>query len=241
MGKGPRIFDAHVHVDNGLGAYDLETVRKNVIFNDVASYRDLHEQYRSASNTLALVLDLRAESEFVRREAEAGRIAALKVHSRLQKITEDDWETVVARLKIMPSHLPVIVDAFYYGSDLSCQPSLAGLVKLLSAFPDRRFVIAHSGGYRILEYFFHLREFSNCSYELALSLQYFDDSSVMQDLTKLIRFTDKSRILFGSDFPFASPRRQYETLREIGTALALSPADMDRILFSNAAEMFGTV
>ena len=33
------VFDAHVHVDKGLDGYDLEVSGKNLIFNDVDSYR----------------------------------------------------------------------------------------------------------------------------------------------------------------------------------------------------------
>ncbi|HTU68862.1 MAG TPA: amidohydrolase family protein [Candidatus Baltobacteraceae bacterium] len=236
----PRIFDAHVHVHQGLAAYDLEVTGKNIIFNDVASYREHHARYRSEGTTVSLVLDLGREADFVRSEAEAGGLAALKIHSRLQKITATGWDAVITRLRPMPPNLPVIVDAFYYGSNLDCQPSLNGIISLLSTFPERRFVVAHSGGHRILEYFFHLREFRNCWYELALSLQYLEDSSALLDLKKLIKFTDKSRILFGSDFPFASPRRQYKILLEIGKALALTSEDMDRILYANAAELLGT-
>jgi hypothetical protein len=234
-----RIFDSHVHVEKGLAGYDLQVARKNVIFNTLQSYRSFGEAARSSSDAITLVLDIGPEFEFVRREAQSGRISALKIHSRIQKLVDSDWETVERRLEMLPADLPVVVDAFYHGRELQFQPSLPNIIRLLSNFEKRRFVIAHSGGYRMLEYFFHLREFGNCFYELALTLQYFEDSSLLQDLRKLIRFTDKERILFGSDFPFASPKRQCTTLLEICAALEMPREDVDKILYANAAGLFG--
>ena len=235
---GRRIFDAHVHVEQGLDNYDLAIHGKNVIFNYVQSYRALHEAYRRDSDSVTLIVDLGDDFEFVRGEIEAGRIHALKVHSRVSQIAEKDWNEVAQRLERVPEHVPVIVDAFYYGKELDYQPSLPGIINLLSRFPSRKFVVAHSGGYRIIEYFYHLREFKNCFYELALTIQFLEDSSLIADLKKLIKFTDKSRVLYGSDYPFASPALQCAKFLEICTELGLKDDDIDRMLFANAAELF---
>ncbi len=234
-----RVFDAHVHVDRGLDGYDLSVEGKNLIFNDVESYRASGARYKTAADCVSLILDFGAEESFVRGEVAAGRVAAVKIHSRIQKIGPMEWPRVARALAVIPPEIPAIVDGFYFGCDLAHQPSLAAVIDLLAAFPQRRFIVAHSGGYRILEYFFHLREFTNVYYELALSLQYLEDSSAFADLRKLIRHTDKAKILFGSDYPFGSPARQRAILGEICTDLGISSDDSDRILYRNAAELFG--
>lgn len=234
----PRIFDAHVHIERGLDGYDLDVAGKNVIFNRVEEYRCDGRGNLGPRDSATLILDIGEERAFVREEADAGRISAVKIHSRIQKIGHAKWPQISAALSLLPPHLAVVVDAFYFGADLEHQPSLPALVSLLQEFPERRFVVAHSGGYRMLEYFFHLREFTNVYYELALSLQYLQDSSVFPDLKKLVRYTDKSRILFGSDYPYGSPAGQLAVLVEVLAALDVSHEDRDRILYRNAASLF---
>jgi predicted TIM-barrel fold metal-dependent hydrolase len=232
------VFDAHVHIERGLDAYDLDVAGKNIIFNDVASYRSSRDRCLGAGDTASLILDFGADAEYVRDEVASGRVAAVKIHSRIQGIGAAEWPKVADALTRIPARVPTIVDGFYFGRDLEHQPSLSALVDLLTAFPERSFVVAHSGGYKILEYFFHLREFSNVYYELALSLQYLEDSSAFTDLRKLIRHTDKSKIIFGSDYPYGSPARQCLTLREVCSELEIPEADVDRMLYRNAAALF---
>jgi len=235
---GRPLFDAHVHVERGLDGYGLATAGKNVIFNEVASYRAHAGARRAAGDRVTLVLDLGADREFVAGEARAGRVDALKVHSRIQRLAERDWEAVYARIGELPAELPIVVDAFYFGKELAFQPRLPAIAELLARFPERRVVVAHSGGYRVLEYFFHLREFENCYYELALSLQYLEDSSAMLDLKKLVRFTDRSRIVWGSDYPFGSPVRQLEIFLELCRGLRVGEDELHRMLFANANALF---
>jgi len=232
------VFDAHVHVDKGLDGYDLEVSGKNLIFNDVDSYRRSCERYRTASDAVSLILDLGPDRDFVLGEARAGRIDAVKIHSRIQRIGASEWPTVARVLAEVPPDIPAIVDGFYFGGDMEHQPSLAALIDLLAAFPQRRFVVAHSGGYRILEYFFHLRPFANVYYELALSLQYLEDSSASADVRKLVRHTDTAKILFGSDYPFGSPARQRDILAGVCAEVGLSDGEAERLFYRNAAELF---
>lgn len=233
---GIKIFDAHVHVDNGLSNYDLTVDGMNLIFNHVDAFQTFREG--SASQSRSLILDIGDDFGYVCNEARTGNIAALKIHSRLQHITKTDWPAIETHLAQMPARLPIIIDAFYYGKDLDAQPSLRHIIHIAERFPDRHFVIAHSGGYHILEYFFHLREFTNISYDLSFSLQYLLDSSKWIDLRKLIKHTNKARILFGSDFPFASPKLQYQSLLAIADDLQLSHADRAAIFFENAYRLF---
>jgi len=233
------VFDAHVHLGGEGLRYDLDLVGRNVIFNDVPSYSTYSARaQRSENEAVTLILALGDDAQIVRQAAHEGRIDALKIHSRAQRLDAQGWETARCALAGMPAALPVVVDAFYFGKDLQFQPSLPAIAGLLEQFPDRTFVIAHCGGYRVLEYFFHLREFSNCWYDLSFSLQYLADTSCRDDLKKLIRYTDKAKIVFGSDYPYASPSGQYETLKNIAAELELSAAEFAAICAGNALKLF---
>lgn len=238
--SSPRpIFDAHTHVaTNAADRYDLAASGRNVIFNDVDEYRSTRDSAVGRGDCASLIVPLDPEDRsFALSEAERGRIAAVKIHTRIQKVDEALWPSMLQALAQYPA-LPVIVDAFYYGAELRFQPSLPAVIQLAQSFPQRAVVIAHCGGYKLLEYFFHLRDLQNVWYDLSFALQYFADSSLRTDLKKLIRFTDKSRLLYGSDFPYASPSLQCAEFESLADELKLDDADRAAILAENAMRLF---
>lgn len=139
----------------------------------------------------------------------------------------------------MDENIPIIYDAFYYGDEIQFQPNLKELVNLVKAFPNRRFIIAHAGGYEILKYYFHLRTLTNVGYDLSLSLQYLEDSSCRQDLKKLIKFTSKEKLFFGTDYPFASPSNQVQILNQIFYELGLTDKEKEGIFNNNWKKFVG--
>ena len=233
-----RIFDAHFHFSEDN--YDLDVLGRNVIFNSVIEYKEKSALgwQPTKSESVTLLFDFINHEHFIQSEINLGKIAAVKIHSRIQKIAEQDYKSIVTNLEKISSNIPIVVDCFYHGTQLEFQPSLKGIILLLESFPDRKFVLAHSGGIKLLEYFFHLRKLSNLYYELSATLQYLHDSSLFTDLKKLISFTDKKRILFGSDFPFTSPSKQLGILQNLFKELALKEDETDLILYLNAVNLF---
>jgi len=234
-----KIFDCHIHIENGLQAYDLdEVVKRNVIFNIVESYNK-NAASVPKGDTISLIFDYKHNLSTVMNEIKGGKVNALKIHSRQQKIKHSDYPEITTLLAKTPDSLPVIVDAFYYGDEMEYMPSLEYIVHWAKVFPKRKIIVAHSGGYELLKYFFHLRSFTNVYYDLSFSLQYLADSSVYADMVKLVKFTDKQRIMFGSDYHWASPKLQLEVLQGIFHKLALSDTEKEMILYSNAESVFG--
>lgn len=233
----PSIIDGLVHLEKGLDNYDLEVTARNIVFNFVEQYKRQVKQV-PAGDSVTLVFDYKNNLDFVLKEAQAKKIKALKIHSRDQKIRRDDYPELIQKLSLAPAELPVIVDAFSYGPELEFQPSLEGIIQIAKALPKRKVVIAHSGGYEVLKYFFHLRPLDNIFYDLSFSLQYLEDTSVFSDLKKLIRFTDKTKILFGSDFPYASPQKQASLLEKTGSEMGLTKEEKAAVFFNNARSLY---
>ncbi|HVO33757.1 MAG TPA: amidohydrolase family protein [Elusimicrobiota bacterium] len=238
MKETSRIFDAHLHIESGLQDYDLRIDGANIIFNSLESYRRLRKQWTRPMNAMTLLFDFRDGWEFVRTETASGRVQALKIHSRIQGIRAPQYKLIGNKIERLPSNLPIVVDAFYYGADMETQPNLAEIARLARRFTGRPWVMAHAGGHRTLDYFLHLRELPNIYYDLSLSLQYLEDTSALMDLKKLVRFTDKNRILFGSDFPGASPRRQRAILMKILAECEVTPSDAQNIFYNNARRLY---
>jgi predicted TIM-barrel fold metal-dependent hydrolase len=233
-----KIFDCHTHIENGLSSYDLDNVdRRNIIFNSLDSYTANRPEV-NASDTVSLIFDYANNLSRVMKEINEKKINALKIHSRIQKLSDIDYPLLTEYLKQAPDNIPVIVDAFYYGEDIEHLPSLPYIIKWAKLFPERKFIVAHCGGYEIIKYLFHLRTLPNIYYDLSFSLQYLSDSSLFVDMIKLIKFTDKKKIMFGSDYHWASPKLQYNVLTNIFEKLSLPEKEREMILYYNAEEIF---
>jgi len=233
-----KIFDCHTHIENGLSSYDLDSVdRRNIIFNSLDSYTANRPEV-SASDTVSLIFDYTNNLSHVMKELNEKKLNALKIHSRIQKLSEADYPSLTEHLKQVPDDIPIIVDAFYYGDDIEHLPSLPYIIKWAKLFPERKFIVAHCGGYEILKYLFHLRTLPNIYYDLSFSLQYLADSSLYIDMIKLIKYTDKSKIMYGSDYHWASPKMQYEVLTGIFDKLNLPQKEREMILYYNAEKVF---
>jgi len=225
------MFDCHIHVETGLEKYDAELTSGNIIFNSIESYEQHASLYPNFKHSL--IFDINKDLSCFKNLIENNKIVCLKIHSRIQHIAEKDYPLLTEKLKELGSNIPIIYDAFYYGEDIEFQPNLVELIKLIKTFPNRKFIIAHAGGYEILKYYFHLRTFPNVGYDLSLSLQYLEDSSCRQDLIKLIKFTPKERLFLGTDYPFASPSNQVNVLNKIIQELNLTEEEKEGIFTSN--------
>ena len=225
------IFDCHLHVDKGLDNYNIPMENGNIIFNNVDHYKQESDNYLNYYKSL--IFDYKNNFDFIIEEASKQKIVAYKIHSRIQKITNEDYSILLEMLKKLPNNIPLIYDAFYFGSDLKCQPSLEGLIYLATNLPHKKFIVAHAGGYKIIEFFLHLKELKNIAYDLSLSLQYLSDSSCQFDLVKLIKYTQSERIFFGTDFPIGDPMLQYDQLIQILSNLNMNSKKIEEIFTTN--------
>ena len=156
-----KIFDCHLHIEKGLHTYDLKVDGWNIIFNYIESYIKFNDQFRDSHATITLILDFKENLKFIQKEIFSSRINALKVHSRIQELNKAGHIELIRVLKDIPNDITIIYDAFYFGKEFQCQPNLGMLILMVQELPDRKFIVAHAGGYEILKYFFHLREFQN--------------------------------------------------------------------------------
>jgi len=235
-----KIFDAHFHLDKGLDGYNINPLRRNCIFNFVAQYLE-QKHLVPKIDTTTLIFDYKNNWNLVKNEIESKKIQGIKIHSRLLGIKDADYqELFIAFSEISSFRLPVIMDAFYFGHDLEVQPNLVRITEMIKLFPDTTFIIAHSGGIKVLEYFLHLKNLPNVVFELSLSLAYLKHASVFQDFKVLLKFGDRKRIIWGTDFPYINPQNQLDAYLEIAGELKINDAENEDILFGNADHLFGT-
>jgi predicted TIM-barrel fold metal-dependent hydrolase len=106
--------------------------------------------------------------------------------------------------------------------------SATELCQLATAFPELRMIAAHQGAG--LSFFFQMPEV-----RLALRNVYFDTAATSllydeQSVTRLVALVGKDRVLFGSDYPLLSPRRQIQRIT------ALLPGDVAQAVCGGNAD-----
>lgn len=232
-----KIFDSHCHIETGLEKYNIDTESKNIIFNSIESYRRFADKV-AAPDVISIVFDYRSNYEAVKEIVAAGKVKALKIHSKIQKISEKDYPVLMAKLAELNTRLPIIIDAIYYGDELEFQPSLQYIIAIAKQFKDNPIIVAHSGGYDVLKYFYHLKTLPNIYFDLSLSLSYMRHTSIFADFKNLIRFGDSSKILFGTDYPTIDPKTHLDVFMEVSKELNLSEEAIHQILFSNSKALF---
>lgn len=246
------IFDCHVHIENnypkcidivGLENYLVNVYKKNLIVNFLELYDKYKNFVKVTNNTLTCIFDFKKNkrvSEFVDR-VNNHEISAAKIHSKIQCIEKRDYKVISKQLKKIPTNIPVVVDAWYDWPDISVLPDLQGIIRLAEEAPDRKFVIAHAGGYKILEYFYHTRKIDNIYYDMSLTLGYMKGTSVWKDVKHFIKYIPCTRIMYGSDYPYSPPGKQLKRLNKIMNNYQFSEAQRMSILYGTASNVLTPV
>jgi predicted TIM-barrel fold metal-dependent hydrolase len=107
----------------------------------------------------------------------------------------------------------------------------AELCRLAEAHPRTKMIAAHLGGG--LSFYLQMPEvraaLANVYFDTAAASLLYDDGSV----ARLVGLAGAGRVMFGSDYPLLSPRRQVERL-----LASLSPDDLEAVLGATAETLF---
>ena len=104
------------------------------------------------------------------------------------------------------------------------------LCEVVGRNPDVPFVLAHGGGPDLLSLATAVRSAPNALLDISYTLTRFQGSSVHLDLAHLLT-NFENRLVFGSDFPEAEPRRARELLE--GLAANAQPDALAKVLGEN--------
>lgn len=160
----------------------------------------------------------------------------LKLHPNAQRLdlTSPAVDAVLAKAAAL--HLPVLLD--YSGAFGAAD--IGPYVMLAAKHPDAKLILAHMGGTR-----FHdalllaaLRQYAwyrnNIWVDLSATAHLYARSPYREQLVWVIRQIGVDRVLFGSDFPFATTTAE---ARGDVEALGLTADEERRIFYDNAAEL----
>jgi len=124
----------------------------------------------------------------------------IKIHPRLSNITVESFDALRIKLSMFPKRL-VVIDCFYYGGKLETHINLELAVYLAKELPKLKFLLAHGGGHKVLEFMLYTREFDNIYYDFSFSCNYLLETSAWLDICNALKY-HSGRVCFGSDSPF---------------------------------------
>lgn len=142
---------------------------------------------------------------------------AIKIHPRLQGVRPDDEAVRELLVWAGGKGVPVIFDVFPFGDgvdDVGLWP--LAYHRLAREHRDVTIVLAHAGGFRVMDAFMVAKANPNVVLEVSLTLRYFPGSSVEQDLAFVCRRLPAGRVIYGSDFPNIGIEESLATAKAIG-------------------------
>lgn len=186
--------------------------------DSIISFGSIHPEYPAWKDEVAFMAD-------------AG-IRGIKFHPDYQDFTVDEK-------RIYPLYEAVanagLVMLFHAGLDLGypppykCMPDK--LKNVIADFPGALIVAAHMGAYN---YWSEVEEYL-LGKQLYFDTSYCTIGMAPEHLTRLIKLHGVSKVLFGSDSPWAAQGQEVEKIR----ALGLDAAETEAILGGNAARLLG--
>jgi len=205
------IYDSHIHFNmkaqNILSDFENEVKSLYgfiLILNSKKEkdffIKNLLSLFCSKFPNSVLVIDFELlDEKFIKMLQVSNIDFGIKIHPRLSNLNIHSFERVYESIKDKQFNF-IIVDCFYYGSNLENHINLEIAIYMAKNFPDKNILLAHAGGHKILDFMLYTRELKNIYYDLSLTCNYLVNTSVQSDIENFVKYTS-DRVFFGSDYP----------------------------------------
>lgn len=251
-----KIFDAHVHlnlssenpVEELIARLEAAGICQAVlILNQQKEIDALRTDYLRLKEhfgnriCLAIFADPKTEAPF--READYWRTCGFqvftKLHPRITGITVHDFPQICQMLQQDPSPV-IIIDCLGYGHHIEHHIGIELGILLAQTFPQKKIVLAHAGGERMLQCLLYTRTLPNIFYDISCSCNYFFQTSVHADMVQLLRF-NVPRVMYGSDYPDFLPENAIKHTNILCEEAGLNEAAISAVFSKNAERIYGNL
>lgn len=246
------IFDAHMHfpIASSEPLKDLcNAMNRNGITQAMVILNGQEEKHLFEKNSdfflsytdtfcAASSLDLNEPYPFLFLEnwISKGFHMFIKLHPRLSNIQKSNFREIHKMLSYLYCST-VIIDCFFYGHHLENHIGIELGIYLAEKLPKTNFVLAHAGGFRMLECMLYTRTLPNIYYDISLSCNYLYGASTHIDMIQLLKF-NSHRTMYGSDYPDFLPSSAIDNVKALSKGANLSDKQMDAIFRTNAQNVY---
>ena len=163
----------------------------------------------------------------------------LKLHPRLNNFKLESRDTFSLCHEAGNLGIPVLIDGFVDGKNLKQGILPQHFAALAEKCSGTNFIWAHMGGYKVLDFLFLGKPLPNVFMDFSFTLQYFQGSSVIQDVVYAMRNMKFDRIFYGSDYPDRPIGEALKIAIDTLRSHALSDDELDKLFFANASKHLG--
>jgi predicted TIM-barrel fold metal-dependent hydrolase len=241
-----KINDAHFHLDNNVKLRDAvkklnTTIEENSISSTMVIslldepwvYKDLCMELNGMDG-VKYIREIKPTNRYKQDldEILTSRAIGIKLHPRLRKFNLNDKHIHKIIEKISSSNLIIVICAFWDGTWNKFGLDINQYADLADAYPEQKFIWAHSGGHKVLDFMLMARSRKNVFLDTSFTQHYFYGGSVFSNLTYSIDSLS-DRFLFGSDFENRNYKNTLEDVISRYNSLGLSPDNLNKIMYSN--------
>jgi predicted TIM-barrel fold metal-dependent hydrolase len=241
-----KINDAHFHLDNNVKLSEaVKKLSTTIEINSISStmvislldepwvYKDLCKELNGMVGVKYL-REIKPTNKYKQNldEILTSEAVGIKLHPRLRKFNLNDKYIHKMFKKISNSNLLIVICAFWDGTWNKFGLDIDQFANLADAYPEQKFIWAHSGGHKVLDFMLMARSRKNVFLDTSFTQHYFYGGSVLSNLTYSINSLP-DRFIFGSDF---ENRNYKDTLGDVISrynSLGLSPDNLNKIMYSN--------
>lgn len=183
---------------------------------------------------VAFVLNVHSEMwhENFDRMCKRGFRYIVKLHPRISNITRKDFDAVRDKLMTIDAEA-IVVDNWVFGPQMENHIGTELTIYFSQNLPDKRIIMAHAGGIRILETMLLTRPLKNVYFDLAKTCCYFKNTSVQKDIIHFLKYT-KERVMFGSDYPEFPVQKAIKEMMDGLEKAELTEEEQSKIMYKTA-------
>ncbi len=156
-------------------------------------------------------------------------LRGLKLHPRVQQMAASDERIVKLVKKAAELNVPVLIDCFPQDTAAFPVENLfpERIGELAQKVPEAKIIMAHVGGYKIMDAFAVAKARQNIYFDFSFSPHYYKGSSIEQDLVFVLKKIGSKRCIYGSDYPEVSMKESLEIAKEMVEKAGFSAEDKE--------------
>ena len=162
-------------------------------------------------------------------------VKVLKLHPNTQRFDVGGKEVAQLAKKAAKLKMVLLFDSY---SPFDANQT-GKFLKLAMMNPKTKFILAHAGGPKFLEFIvFHiLKKYpwypNNIWFDLSITAELFVDSPYRKHFLWVSRKLGADRLLFGSDFPISTPQKAIQSMLKLG----FTKTELKKIFYQNAKSL----